>query len=530
MSVTYWYKGRSPQTGEWLRLPRTQAAETWARELMQVLAQDERYNREGKMYGVLLVESSSGEQQVLRAFSGALNGERVVEGWVPPIPGRAEVAVEEASTLAQLETMKQEIMVLQQLPERSPLALLTQQLTEQQQQLATLHQQRKQSRQHQRRTLQATLTGHQLEVALKALDHQSQQDGIERRRLKQQYSEQIQSLRYIVEQADSRIQHLKQQRKQLSRQLQALMDETYRLTNFSGASSSLQQLMTDGRMPTGTGDCCAPKLLHYAATHGFKPIAMAEFWWGTPSIQDDRIPGEFYEACRDRCQPLMGFLLSGLASFSAIASHSTLPILYEDEWIIAVDKPAGLLSVPGRYCDRQDSVLSRLRSSYPSLKTVHRLDQDTSGILLLARDLSTYRHLSQQFEQRQVHKVYEALIAGTITVDDGIINQPLWGNPSDRPRQCVDWHRGKLSLTKFRVLAHERTVTRIEFFPLTGRTHQLRVHALVGLGAPILGDRLYQSSFDEADSLTRLHLHAKELIVQHPHTGRSLNLQSTVPF
>jgi len=278
-------------------------------------------------------------------------------------------------------------------------------------------------------------------------------------------------------------------------------------------------------MPTGTGDCCAPKLLHYAATHGLKPLAMAEFWWGTPSTQDHKISGEFYGACRDRCQPLMGFLLSGLEENRRQKADDFL-ILYEDEWLMAVDKPAGLLSVPGRYRDRQDSVLSRLRSTDPELRPVHRLDQDTSGILLLARDLQTYHHLSQQFQQRQVQKVYEAVVAGAIAVDEGGIELPLWGNLADRPRQTVDWQRGKPSTTKFRVLIRADRFTRIELLPITGRTHQLRVHAVAGLGTPILGDRLYGCQAGAA----RLHLHAKQLIIQHPQTERSLHFQSVVPF
>jgi len=573
--VSYWYEGRSPQTGEWLRLPRTRQVEAIARELMEDLARDDRYNREGKMYGVLLAEGATGERHVLKAFSGLLNGEGVVEGWVPPIPGRGRVAFVEAFTLSQLDAIKQEILTLQQLPERSQLASLTQQFTFELQELATVHQQRKQLRQQHRQILQQKLVGVSLQEALGQLDQQSQQDGIKRRRLKQQRNEQLQPLKEIVDKADSQLQQLRQQRKQLSKQLQAQMHEAYRLTNFAGTTTSLNQLMPNGTMPTGTGDCCAPKLLHYAATHNLKPLAMAEFWWGTPSAQEEKIPGEFYGACRDRCQPLMGFLLSGLAegaraqgskgigsrertstvslsrtgvgkdletqnsklktqNFSALSTQH----LYEDDWLIAVEKPAGLLSVPGRYHNRQDSVLSRMQLSELEIRVVHRLDQDTSGILLLARDLQTYRQLSQQFEQRQAHKLYEALLDGTIAADEGSIELPLWADLEHRPRQIVDWQCGKPSITKFRVLARENNLTRIEFLPLTGRTHQLRVHAATGLGTPILGDHLYgclksNSLWDghlARPNSTRLHLHAKELVIQHPRTGRSLQIQSPVPF
>lgn len=208
-----------------------------------------------------------------------------------------------------------------------------------------------------------------------------------------------------------------------------------------------------------------------------------------------------------------------------------LPILYEDEWLIAVNKPAGLLSVPGRYSDRQDSVLSRLRHLLldgMALMAVHRLDQDTSGILLLARNRHTYCQLSRQFQQRQVHKVYEAVLSGSVTSDQGAIELPLWGDPQNRPYQKVDWQRGKLSLTRFRVMAREGDWTRVEFIPLTGRTHQLRVHAADarGVGIPILGDRLYGCRA----VASRLHLHARELRFEHPQLGQTLHLQANMPF
>ena len=211
--------------------------------------------------------------------------------------------------------------------------------------------------------------------------------------------------------------------------------------------------------------------------------------------------------------------------------EQTLPIVYQDKWLIAVNKPAGLLSVPGRYSDTFDSVLTRLRHLLPegmALMAVHRLDQETSGILLLARDRQTYCQLSQQFQQRQVHKVYEALLSGSVTTDQGAIELPLWGNPENRPYQKVDWQHGKPSFTRFQVMAREGGSTRVEFIPLTGRTHQLRVHAADsrGLGVPILGDRLYGCRA----VASRLHLHARELRFLHPQSGQTLHLQVKTPF
>ncbi|MBW4574267.1 MAG: RluA family pseudouridine synthase [Aphanothece sp. CMT-3BRIN-NPC111] len=541
----YWYEGRCPESGELLRLPRTFLVEAIAHNLMQHLALNDRYSFEGKMYGVLLVELPTGEQRVLKAFSGLLNGNSIVEGWVPPIPGRDEVALEEARTLAQLEAMKQELITLKQLPERQQYATLFREFEQQLQAMSDRHRDCKHQRQEKRQLIKETLTEKASATALEQLDAESRQHGIERRILKRQQNEVLQPLKQQIEAADARMRELKQRRKELSRQLQAQMHAAYSLTNFAGQSLSLQQLMPGGSMPTGTGDCCAPKLLHYAATQGLKPLAMAEFWWGTSDR--DKVQGQFYGACAERCQPLMGFLLSGKPNpparegevLSLSPCRGEVPIIYEDEWLIAVNKPAGLLSVPGRYRDRQDSVLSRLRHLLPdgmTLTTVHRLDQETSGILLLARDRQTHRQLSQQFQQRQVHKVYEAVLSGIVTLDRGamvgdpplVIALPLWGDPENRPYQKVDEVRGKPSLTHFQVIAIEGNYTRVNFMPLTGRTHQLRVHAadVRGLGIPILGDRLYGC----CAVASRLHLHARELCLQHPQSGQTLHLQANTPF
>ncbi|HYX14418.1 MAG TPA: pseudouridine synthase [Nostoc sp.] len=543
---SYWYEGRCLQSGNRLKLPRTSISEAIAHGLMQQLAKNDCYSREGKMYGILLVELPNGEQRVLKAFSGLLNGCSVVEGWVPPIPGRDEVALEEARTLAQLDAIKQELFTLKQLTERQQYEALSDEFEQQLQAMSDRHRHSKHQRQQKRQQICNTVTEEALTIALEQLDEESRQQGIERRQLKRQQNAVLQPLQQLIAATDARISELKQQRKALSRQLQAQMQASYSLTNFSGRSLSLQQLMPGGS-PTGTGDCCAPKLLHYAATHNLKPLAMAEFWWGASSVNQDKIQGKFYGACAERCQPLMGFLLSGLKPKPPTLSPSrgvrspspdragvggeVIPIIYEDEWLIAVNKPTGLLSVPGRYRDRQDSVLSRLRHLLPdgmALASVHRLDQETSGILLLARDRQTHRQINQQFQQRQVHKVYEAILSGAVRVDQGKIDLPLWGDPENRPYQKVDWQHGKPSLTHFQVIAREEDYTRLEFTPLTGRTHQLRVHAADarGLGVTILGDRLYGC----CAVTSCLHLHARELRFEHPYLEKTLHLQTITPF
>jgi tRNA pseudouridine32 synthase / 23S rRNA pseudouridine746 synthase len=385
--ISYWYEGRCPQTGNLLRLPRTRLAEAIARGLMQQLAADPGYAREGKMYGVLLVEAAGpGGSQVgvLQAFSGLLNRHEGV-GWVPPIAGREKIAAAEAQTLVQLDAIKQTLITLQQIPERQRYELLAQKFSDQLAALDVKHQAQKQQRDQIRQSLDQTTD----QRTFSELEQQSRLEGTERRHLKQQRDRVLNPLKQTIEQADDQIQQLKQQRKALSQQLHAQMQAAYHLSNFAGRSISLEQLILghglSPGLPTGTGDCCAPKLLHYAATHGYKPLAMAEFWWG--SIQDktdsdktdsNKVEGRFYGACVERCQPLMGFLLSGLAP-------AELLIIYEDDWLIGINKPAGLLSVPGRYLDRQDSVVSRL-AHHPQIQALHRLDQDTSGASSLNND------------------------------------------------------------------------------------------------------------------------------------------------
>jgi tRNA pseudouridine32 synthase / 23S rRNA pseudouridine746 synthase len=533
----YYYQGVCPQTGELLRLPRTPLVEFVARGLMQYLAADERYLREGKMYGVLLIELPNGKQAILKAFSGLLNGYNLVEGWVPPIPGRESVMVDERETLVMLDAIKQELLILRGLPERLQYENLARQWEVTLQQMLVRHSDRKKQRSQQRRDFAEDIT------VLARLDHESRSDGIERKLLKRQIKSSLESLEQVIGAADARVQELKRQRRQLSGQLQGKMHAAYSVMNFYGMSQSLQGLMPGG-LPTGTGDCCAPKLLNYAASQGFKALAMAEFWFGGGDM-GGKVPGEFYGACVERCQPMMGFLLSGLNYLASSQSSENqdvgrqpeklqeiaeIPVIYEDEWLMVVNKPAGLLSVPGRYYDTQDSVVSRLRNLLPDGKkitAVHRLDGQTSGVLLLAKDSQTHRQLSGQFQARQVKKVYEALLCGLLTTERGRVELPLWGNPENRPYQQVDWEYGKPSVTTFEVIAREENYTRIKFYPLTGRTHQLRVHAAdqQGLNIPILGDLLYG-----CDIGSRLHLHAKELCFQHPQSGETLCLQVETPF
>ncbi len=530
---TYIYEGQCPTSGKQLRLPRTHQVEAIAHHLLQQLQQERYSPREGKMFGVLLVRTESGERAVLQAFSGLLDGQTEHAGWAPMIPGRNAVAWEETRTLALLEQMKQELIQLWDIPARHQLKKQEDELEHQRLLLRQHHQANKAHRQQQRKEYQATLEGTQLEKALAVLGWKSQEDKRERQKLWNDFKQKTRLLRDQTRPADREIQRIKKERRQLSRSLQAYMQTVYRLTNFAGIEMSLREILPDLGIPTGTGECCAPKLLHYAATQRWKPLALAEFWYGPSPTDGNRHHGQFYGACAERCQPIMGFLLSGITEVSLPPKVETnLHIVYEDNSLLVVDKPSGLLSVPGRYLNRQDSVASRVRNLYPDVQgplAVHRLDQETSGLLLLAKTLDIHKQLSAQFRQHEVHKQYEAVLDGVLETTAGTICLPLADLPGASPRQVVNYDRGKPSETHYQVVAQTPTTTRVRFTPVTGRTHQLRVHAAHpnGLNAPIKGDPFYGRPGTPSE---RLCLHACELKLHHPVTGQDLHLVSNVPF
>ena len=531
--VTYQYQGLDDQ-GQLVSLPRTRLSEAIAGRLMTELAQEWQPEEEGKMFGVLLTEKA-GNYWLLKAFSGLWRGQAHWPGWVPPVPGREKIALAEQETLQQLETIKQQLFDLAQSSLENTYQILDKTFQAQAQEINLQLRQRKQERQRLRQQLNGNLLTPKAEQTLGALTQQSQQDGLRKRYWKQERDQQLQPFLPQLRQQQTQQQNLKQQRKQLSQQLTDQFHAAYTLTNFTGRSASLRSLLD--QITTGTGDCCAPKLLHYAAIHGLKPLALAEFWWGKGT--KDRVSGQFYGACAERCQPLMGFMLSGLSDqinagvaqqppanitdFLSIA----LTVLYEDEDLIAIDKPSGLLSVPGRSLDNQISVLTILQAQRNyQLWSIHRLDQDTSGILLLAKNLANYRFYQQQFATKQVKKQYAALLSRSIAQDRGLIDLPLVGDRHCRPYQIVDWQRGKPSLTQYEVLDVNADQTRVAFYPQTGRTHQLRVHAAhpQGLNAPIIGDRLYGQSAGK-----RLMLHAQRLELV-TYNGDRLVLTSPCPF
>ncbi|EKV01357.1 23S RNA-specific pseudouridylate synthase [Leptolyngbya sp. PCC 7375] len=524
----YTYTAQCSETGVVWQLPRTDAIESIARGLMQCLAASPEHLSEGNLYGVLLVQTATGDKGVLKGFSGVMDGRGQVPGWVPPLSNQARIALIEDQTLAMLDQLKRELIILDQLPIRMAYQQVLQGYEVQVEQLKARHRKRKLGRDLKRTHYYSTLQGDTLTNALNELRRESQQDSLERRRLKQERNQTLAPLVKKVTQADQQIQILKQQYDRISQQWQTQVQAIYAKNHFGVEQTiELEDLINDITSLEKLCQRAAAKLLHYAAINNLKPLAMAEFWWG--ESKEGYCPGQFYGASSEDCQVLMRIVQMPV-KLTFIETSLSLPILYQDDVIMVVDKPAGLLSVPGRRHNLQDSVLTRLRyqlKDYNFLQVVHRLDQATSGILVLAKSPSAHKELGRQFAKHQVHKTYEAVLSCPVVKTKGVIDLPLWGNPDERPKQSVNTAYGKPSVTHFEVL-QTGNHPRVKFMPQTGRTHQLRVHAASpqGLNSPILGDSLY----GEVNQTKRLHLHATLLQFIHPVTQKRLQFRCELQF
>jgi tRNA pseudouridine32 synthase/23S rRNA pseudouridine746 synthase len=310
--------------------------------------------------------------------------------------------------------------------------------------------------------------------------------------------------------------------------LHALFD-TYQLANARGEVRSLRSLFAPEEPPGGAGDCAAPKLLAHAYRERLRPIALAEVWWGPPPVTGGRRHGAYYPACRGKCGPILAHMLEGLdvepaPTFERAIDPAAPAVVFEDDWLVIVDKPAGLLSVPGK--SHRDSVETRLGARYGEAHLVHRLDLDASGLLLVAKYRDTHAALQRLFACREIDKRYVAWLDGLAGPAGGVIDLPLRVDLDDRPRQIYDPVHGKSASTEWRVLERRGGRTRVELCPRTGRTHQLRVHAAhpLGIGVPIVGDPLY------GVESARLLLHAERLSFVHPHTKQRIDVERTAPF
>lgn len=491
--------------------------------------------RQGKMFGVLIVQTEHGETGYLAAFSGILAGKNLHPFFVPPVydllqpQGFFKIEEENISSINRN---------IRQLENDKAYAALSAELARTIQSaediLATAKAQLKEAKtaREQRRKEKELNAQEEAELI-----RESQFQKAEYKRLERSWKARITTLQTQTEDWEKRISALKSERKTRSAALQQKLFEQFGMLNYRGELKNLCEIFgqtVHKTPPAGAGECAAPKLLQQAYLHGWKPIAMAEFWWGDSPKTEIRHHGHYYPACKGKCEPILQHMLQGLqVEENPMLKRMQVPsknleIVYEDPWLSVINKPAGMLSVPGK--EDAVSVYSLMREQYPEADgplTVHRLDMATSGLMLIAKTKRVHQNLQAQFKNRLVRKRYVALLEGVVPKDKGTVDLPLCLNPLDRPRQMVHTEHGKPAITDYQVLERlDGKRTRIAFYPRTGRTHQLRIHAAhpLGLHCPIIGDELYGEKAD------RLYLHAEYLEFTHPITGETVRITKEAEF
>lgn len=470
----------------------------------------------GKMFGVLVVQDPTGTLGYLWAYSGKLAESNQLAHFVPTVYDmlahdgyfkKEELSINELNRA--IEAIEQDTEYLISIKNlQNTIQQAEKELAKQKQNIKN----GKKIRATQR--LLATT-----EQELEALNKASQDEGILLKKMTQYWHYKTEEASKNLAVFTTKIEQLKESRKEKSASLQQKLFEEYAFLNQYGTLKSLGSIF-QGNPPAGAGECAAPKLLHYAFQHQLKPIAMAEFWWGQSPKSEVRKHKQFYPACTGKCQPILTHMLEGipLEDNPFTISHAkskVLEIVYEDEFLALVNKPTELLSVPGKQVT--DSVYTRVKLLYPTATgplVVHRLDMSTSGLLLIAKSSSVHKKLQSQFIKRQIKKQYIALLDGLIKEEHGRIELPLRADFHNLPNQLVCFAFGKSAQTDWEVISRTEHHTLIRFFPITGRTHQLRVHAAhsSGLNTPIVGDDLYGTKAN------RLHLHAESITFQHPRT------------
>lgn len=498
----------------------------------------ERNGAIGKMFGVLIVQNKLGEIGYLKAFSGKLADSNIQPGFVPPVFDILEkdgfFKQEEAiinKLNARIEEIETDTFYIEQKENHDNFSVNREKTLSE---FRTYLKIKKKERDHQRTTEVANLPAEHYQLLLEQLKKESISQQLEFKFLTIQSQEKLTELKNQLEPLATEITDLKFLRKQKSNELQKKIFEHYTFINQRKEEKSLLAIFQEtvfDKPPAGAGECAAPKLFQYAFKYDLTPICMAEFWWGMSPDSEIRVHKQFYSACRGKCEPILNHMLSASKvepnPLNQQAEITELSILFEDEWIVAIDKPAEFLSVPGKRLT--DSVLTRLQQLYPESTgplLLHRLDMSTSGILVAAKTKEVHKHLQHQFIKRSINKKYVALLEGELHQLEGEVNLPLIGDITDRPKQKVCFEIGKKSRSLYRVLEQKNGRTLIEFKPITGRTHQLRVHAAhhLGLNCPIVGDDLYGLRN------SRLHLHASELTIFHPILKREIYIQSPHPF
>lgn len=482
--------------------------------------------QQGKMLGVLVVQTSDGSIGFLAGYSGVIHNVGRSSFFVPPVCDLLRRDGFFRPEELRISAINDEV---NRLTEGEELANVNARLKMVQQEAADEILAYKEfiARCKEKRRAKMLRAS---EAERQEMVRESQYQNAELKRLKLRHNKVIQESQAAVDEIECRIEALKAERKSRSIALQRLTFDRFVMLNALGESKSITKIFADSRgelPPSGAGDCAAPKMLQYAFRQNMKPLAMGEFWIGQPLSAEVRRDGHFYPSCTSKCKPILDFMLRGLIvednplEKDDNLSHKLTTIL-EDEWLWVVNKPAGMLSVPGK-SDRE-SVESIARCKYPAATgplIAHRLDMHTSGILIVAKTAEAFVELRRQFNNREIHKQYVAIVDGNVVDDEGEICLPLSPDHANSPQQMVDFVNGKAAVTRYKVI--ERLpdhTTRILFSPLTGRTHQLRVHAShsLGLNAPIHGDMLY----GKPDK--RLCLHAMMISFKHPVTNEVITL------
>ena len=489
----------------------------------------------GKMFGVLIVKTSDGSIGYLAAFSGNLAGSNMHDFFVPPVYDLLNPDGYFRKEEAEISALNRRIS---DISKSDSYILAKKELEDTKFQsssfLASAKEELKRSKKERD---EKRANGNISPEELDAMIRESQFQKAEYKRQENSWKERLNEGGQRVKGFETEILLLKQERNTRSAALQLWLVRQFNMLNAKGERKDLCEIFKDtpqGLPPAGAGECALPKLLQYAYLHGLQPLAMGEFWCGMSPKDEIRHDGYFYPSCKGKCEPILKHMLVGLdvepnPLAEDLFKDTPLKILYEDEWIVAVEKPSGMLSVPGK--NDLDSVQQRLRLMYPDAigpLVVHRLDMATSGILLAAKDKDVHARLQSQFETRSISKEYIAILDGVPSQEFGIIDLPICLNPLDRPRQMVDFENGKSAITEYKVECIKDGRAKVVFKPHTGRTHQLRVHSahVSGLGCPISGDELYGNP----DSASRLCLHASRLVFRHPVLDKEIEIVSPSPF
>ena len=493
----------------------------------------------GKMFGILLVQNQQGEVGYLSAFSGKIADGHQLAHFVPPVFDMLEPDGFFRKGQDELSQITEQI---KQLAGNPLIATYKTELTTKEAAgflAIQAHQARmitgRRDRKERRVIAQKSLNNEEFLQMKHRLSKESIQQKNHLRDLKFHWGEQSQKARDNLSYFTDEITVLKRQRRDLSYSLQQRLFDHYRFLNKDGVHKNLRDVfkVTHQQVPpAGAGECAAPKLLQYAFQHDLKPLAMAEFWWGQSPKSEIRKHQHFYAACLGKCRPILTHMLEGIdvdenPLLTNPAEGKTIKIVYQDDVMVVINKPVNFLSVPGK--NIEDSVYLRMKQSYPSATgslIVHRLDMSTSGLMVIALNKDVHKKLQKQFINRTVKKRYVALLDGLLDADEGIVDLPLRVDLDDRPRQLVCYEYGKAAKTKWQVIARNNNQTKVYFHPITGRTHQLRIHSahINGLNTAIVGDDLYGTKAE------RLYLHAETLELNHPTTKALMHFQVEAEF